>query len=139
MAGLVSLVASTGTGVARADGVVQVPVGGVPVPVLENGVVCGTMAPGWALEGDGRRVQPPRELQVGRSRQFAVRVAASAEQCGTSMDSITLIATSRFPAIDPASVTFFPGEGRLEFKGRDLQGAQIAWTRPGVAGQAARR
>src|SRR5438128_2494551 len=38
----------------------------------------------------------------------------------------------RAPAeLDPASIVFFPDEGRLEVKGTHLDGLRVGWTVPG--------
>jgi len=107
---------------------VQMPVGSIAVPVVSKGVVCGALAPGWSLEGDGRRVKPPGKLPADSAlRQFTVRVASRADACANSSETVTLVATERWPQIDESGVEFYPDEGRVELRGRSLKNVQIVW------------
>jgi len=106
--------------------VVQVPEAGIAVKATDR-IICGPMAPGWALESDNQRVTPPRTIPEGASRQFSVRVSDTVEGCADSKQSITLVATAALPIIDSAQVMFYPAEGRLAVRGRNLQGLQILW------------
>jgi hypothetical protein len=40
---------------------------------------------------------------------------------------LRLIATGRWPAVDPAGTTLFVDEGRVEVRGRGLRGVQVRW------------
>lgn len=117
---------------------IQMPEGGVPVDVSRGGIVCGPIAPGWALEADNRSIKPPRGLPPGVSRLFVTRLARTQSRCPDSRTTVTVNATARWPVLDPAGTHLYLGEGRLDLSGESLEGVQIVWTRPGVAGESAR-
>ncbi|MBN2577221.1 MAG: hypothetical protein JXP73_21850 [Deltaproteobacteria bacterium] len=120
-----SLVSWLAISAAHAE-IVQVPEGGRPVPVGQDRVVCGNSPEGWQLSSDHRSIRPPASASVPH-RSFEVSVAADAAGCARPQGTLTLVATGRWPEIDPASVTFYPDEGRLELKGSRLEGMQVAW------------
>ncbi len=112
----------------RAEGrVVQLTEGGAPVRVVDKGVICGPIAPGWSLDSDSRTVTPPRNVPEGGIRQFATRVAESAGKCGESQESLVLVAMGRWPSFDATGIQFFPGEGRVELQGTGLEGVQVVF------------
>ncbi len=114
--------------------VIQVPEGGRAVPVVDTGVVCGAVPEGFALEADGRSIRPPTgESTIGRS--VAVRVAPNKDACASSQDTRLLVVTGRWPEIDPASVVFFPDEGRVEARGQRMHGAVLSWQNAARSGQ----
>jgi hypothetical protein len=118
--------------VARAE-VLQLPQGGRPASLGKGRIVCSPLPEGWSLEAGARAVRPPTG-DLG-SRSVEVRVASEGQSCGQARDSVTLQVTGRWPEIDPASVVFYPDEGRLELKGQRLGGVQIGWQAGTRAGQ----
>lgn len=116
---------------------VQLTEGGAPVRVLERGVVCGPIAPGWALESDSRTITPPRNLPENGIRQFATRIADTPGKCAESQDTLTLVAMGRWPILDPAGTHFFPGEGRVELQGTGLEGIQVVYPESDAGGAGA--
>jgi hypothetical protein len=131
----VALVVSLAEGAARAE-TIQVPEGGKAVPLGGQRVLCGVAPEGWTASGDRKSVRPPDAASVS-NRTVEVQVAADADGCARAKSVLTLIAVSRWPEIDPASVTFFPDEGRLDFRGTHLEQSQIVWQGGDHAGQEA--
>jgi hypothetical protein len=108
------------------------PVGGAPVPVGPGLVAC-SGAGGWTFEAGGAQLRPPSaESSVGVAA--VVRVAPSLGACATSKQQLVLMTTARFPVLDPASVTFYVDEARVEAHGRNLTGASIRWLGAGRSG-----
>jgi hypothetical protein len=103
----------------------QAPIGGVAIPVGAGTVVCGVSG-GWVLEGNGTQVRPPVAEDAAGSRVL-VRVAPSWTACAQSKETLTLLATARFPALEASSVAFYVDEARVEARGRNLRGAQLRW------------
>lgn len=108
--------------------VVQMPEGGRPVTVVARGVVCGTLTGGWTLEADRRTVRPPAPDLESFARTLDVKVADEGQSCAASKSRLTLVALGGWPDIDPASIAFFPDDGRIELHGMRLRGVQVAWT-----------
>jgi hypothetical protein len=126
------VVATLGVRVASA-GVVQVPEGGKPVPVVAKGVVCGPLQGGWTIDAaDRRMVVPPAAGAPNLARTLEVRVADSAAGCAGAKQTVTLIALGPWPELDGAGTVLFPDEGRIEIKGQRLKGVQVAWSAPQV-------
>ncbi len=111
--------------VARSE-TIQAPEGGRPVPLGKNRILCGELPKGWTATADLRSVRPP-ETANESNRAIEIRVAAASENCARTPSALTLLATSPWPAIDAASVNFYPDEGRLDFKGLRLNQSQIVW------------
>lgn len=110
----------------------QAPVGGASIPVGPGLIACAATG-GWALEAGGSQIRPPSaESAAGAS--VAVRVAPSFGHCAQSKQQLLLVATGRFPSVDPASVTLYVDEARVEAHGRNLKGAQLRWLGAGRSG-----
>jgi hypothetical protein len=110
---------------ARAE-TLQAPAGGHAIALGEGRVACAAVAGDWAAEADPHEVRPPKdEAAIGRA--VDLRVAPSAAACATTTATVTLVATSKLPAIDPASITLAVDEGRLDVKGRGLKGLGVRW------------
>lgn len=119
------------TGSARAV-TLEAPVGGAAIPVGVGLVACAASG-GWTLEAGGGQLRPPSaESAAGTS--VVVRVAPSFGACLQSKQQVILIATGRFPQLDPASVTLFVDEARVEAHGKGLKGAQLRWLGAGHSG-----
>src|SRR4051812_33068698 len=101
------------------------PQGGRAVPMGKGRVLCGSLPEGWSAENGGRLVRPPSG-DLG-TRSVEARVAIEAASCAQARETVTLQVTGRWPEIDPASVVFYPDEGRLDLKGQRLGGVQIVW------------
>ncbi|HTQ48528.1 MAG TPA: hypothetical protein VMI75_37485 [Polyangiaceae bacterium] len=111
--------------VARAE-TLQAPVGGKAITVGEGRVACPGSTGDWAIEQEGRAVRPPvGEDAVGRSVEM--KVAPSAAACASSAAPVTLVATGRFPAIEPTGTTLFVDDARVEVRGRGLRGVVVRW------------
>lgn len=110
----------------------QAPVGGAAI-ALGNGLVACAPSGGWAVEAGGAQLRPP-SAEAAAGTRVAVRVAASLGQCSQSKQQLTLLATGPFPVIEPASVTLYVDEARVEARGRNLKGAQLRWLGPGHSG-----
>jgi hypothetical protein len=110
----------------------EAPVGGAAIPVGAGLVACAG-AGGWTLEAGATQLRPPAaESAAGTS--VVVRVAPNLAACATSKQQFVLIATGRFPALEPGSVTLYVDEARVEAHGRNLKGAMIRWLGPGHSG-----
>jgi hypothetical protein len=110
----------------------QAPVGGAAIPLGDGLVACGVPS-GWTVEAAGAQVRPPRD-ESAAGTSAVVRVAASLGGCAQSKQQLVLIATGRYPTLEPASVTLFVDEARVEARGRGLKGAQLRWLGPGHSG-----
>jgi hypothetical protein len=116
---------------ARAE-TLQAPEGGRPIPLGKDRVVCGGLSGGWIATPDRKNVRPPASAS---SASVEVTVASDLADCSRSKVSLSLIATRTWPDFDTASIVFFPEEGRLELKGRNLEGVQFAWQAGTRSGQ----
>jgi hypothetical protein len=97
-----------------------------------RGVVCGPLAGGWTIEGGDRRfVVPPPINTPNLARTLDVKVADSVAGCGTSKQTLTLVALGASPELDTAGITLWPDDGRLELRGQRLKGMVVAWSVPG--------
>ncbi|QSQ12681.1 hypothetical protein [Myxococcus landrumensis] len=108
--------------------VVQVPEGGAGVPVIAKGIVCGPLRPGWTLASDGRTLRPPPRVEQDDARVQELKVAATAAQCETTEERVTVIATGTFPRVDASATNFFPDDGRVELRGVGLDHVGIYWS-----------
>lgn len=113
--------------------VLQAPEGGKHFSVGKDRVICGAMPEGWTATADRRSVRPPETATV-TNRTVEIRVAAEGD-CQRGSTTITLNATGPWPDIDPATVSFYPDEGRLDFKGRRLEQVQVRWRAQDRSGQ----
>jgi hypothetical protein len=112
-------------GLARAE-VLEMPAGGRPVSLGEARVACGPNGVGFVVEQGGRAVRPPASQQyVGDA--YEMKVARTLAECATSNRTVLLLTTDTWPVVAPASVVFWPDEGRLELSGSDLAGAVLEW------------
>lgn len=110
----------------------EAPVGGAAIPVGVGLVACAASG-GWTLEAGGTQLRPPSaESAAGSS--VVVRVAPSFAACLQSKQQMTLLATGRYPQLDPASITLFVDEARVEAHGKGLKGAQLRWLGAGRSG-----
>jgi hypothetical protein len=114
-------------------GVVQVPEGGKPVVAIAKGVICGPLSGGWVVEGPRTIVPPPANLP-NLARTLEVKIADTAAGCTMSTQYITVVALGPWPEIDPAGVTLWPDDGRVELRGQRLKGVQVAWSADGKTG-----
>jgi hypothetical protein len=115
---------------------IQVPEGGKAIPLGNNRVLCSASPDGWTASGDRQSVRPPDAASVS-NRTVEVDVAADPSGCSNAKSALTLIAVTRWPDIDPSSITFFADEGRIEFKGTHLEQSQIVWQANKHSGQEA--
>lgn len=109
----------------QAPVVVQAPLGGRSIPLVDRGVVC-SAGGGWIVEPDRRSVRPP-SLDARPGDSAEVRIAADPDECPRSKEIVTAIVLAPWPDLDPGSVILAADEGRLELKGRRLQGLSVAW------------
>jgi hypothetical protein len=117
---------------AAAGQTLEAPVGGAAIP-LGPGLVACAASGGWTLEAGGTQLRPPSaESAAGTSA--VVRVAPSFAQCAQSKQQYVLLATGRFPTLEPGSVTLYVDEARVEAHGKNLKGAQLRWLGPGHSG-----
>jgi hypothetical protein len=119
--------------VSRAE-TLQAPEGGRHFSLGKNRVVCGAMPEGWGASADRHSVRPP-EVATSSNRTIEIRVSTESSDCQRYAATITLNATSPWPDIDPSSVNFYPDEGRLDFKGSQLERVQVLWLAGNRSGQ----
>ncbi len=104
----------------------QAPVGGRTLPIGEGRVVCPGTTGDWMVEQDGHALQPPAsDAAIGRA--VDVKVAPTAAACTGSGATLTLVATGRFPTIDPEATTLFVDDARVELRGHSLKSALVRW------------
>jgi hypothetical protein len=106
-----------------AAALLQTPEGGRIV--LADQVFCGPAPEGWTYDAERRAARAGAGARPGVAVDVAV--ASDATGCGGSRDNVQLLVTGPLPAIDPASVTLWADEGRLEWRGTKLRGVQIHW------------
>jgi hypothetical protein len=107
---------------ARAE-MIQVPEGGRAVLLGKDRILCSAVPEGWVATADRRALRPPA-VATSSNRVAEVRCATD---CARPHSTVTLVATGPWPDIDPSSVNLFLDEGRLDFKGKSLEQAQILW------------
>ena len=81
--------------------------GGRPVPILRDGVICGSPAPGWEIDADRKTVRPPAP-RASAPESLDLRIASDLEACERSRRVVTVRATGPHPEIDIGSVVFAP-------------------------------
>ena len=113
---------------------IQVPWGGPPVPVGKERVLCGTLPEGWSTDAACKTIGPPASAGTS-GRTVGVSVADDANACTHAAVQVTVVATPPWPEIDLASVTFYPTEGRIEYRGQRLDQSQILWQLDKRSGQ----
>lgn len=116
--------------------ILQTPEGGKFVPVGKERVACGEAPHGWAFTTDRRRVRAP-ESATPANRTVEIPVAGSISGCAATRTRLTLLATGPVPEIDATSVAWHLDEGRLEFRGANLDGIQVLWQAGDRRGQEA--
>jgi hypothetical protein len=131
----VALALSSAENIAQAE-TLQVPEGGKAIALGNNRVLCSASPDGWTASGDRQSVRPPEAASIS-NRTVEVQVAADPNGCARAKSALTLIAVGRWPDIDLSSVSFYPDEGRFEFKGANVEGSQILWQSPSHSGQEA--
>lgn len=118
---------------ARAE-TLQAPIGGKAIPVGEGRVACAGTAGDWGIEAGGTALRPPAaEDAVGKS--VDLKVAASAGACASSASTVTLVATGRWPVLDPTATSLFVDDARVELHGRGLRGIGVHWEHDGRSGE----
>jgi hypothetical protein len=111
----------------------QAPAGGRAVTLPAGWVACAPTAGEWTTDNDTHVLRPPvSDAAVGHVAQ--IKIAPNAAACATSSSSIDLVATGRFPQIDPASVVLTSDEGRLDLRGRGLRAVGVHWQQADRAG-----
>jgi hypothetical protein len=110
----------------------EAPVGGAPIPVGAGLLACAA-AGGWSLEAGATQLRPPGD-ETAAGSSAVVRVAPNLAACPTSRQQVLLIATARYPLLEPASIALYVDEARVEAHGRNLKGAIIRWLGAGHSG-----
>ncbi|HYP90127.1 MAG TPA: hypothetical protein VEQ59_18280, partial [Polyangiaceae bacterium] len=110
----------------------QAPIGGAPIPVGAGLVACAGVG-GWTLEAGATQLRPP-SAEAAAGSVVSVRVAPTFGGCAASKQQLLLLATGHFPVLDPASITLYVDEARVEAHGRNLKGAIIRWLGAGHSG-----
>jgi hypothetical protein len=128
------LLGAAACGVAGVAGAqtLEAPVGGAAIPVGSGLVACAT-AGGWLPEAGGAQLRPP-SAEAAAGTSVVIRVAPNLGACVQSKQQLTLLATGRFPVLEPGSVTLYVDEARVEAHGRNLKGAQLRWLGAGRSG-----
>jgi hypothetical protein len=109
---------------ARAE-VLQAPIGGKRI-ALEGRVACSPAAAPFVVEAGGRALRPPAE-RTAIGVPVELSVAPTPADCAEHAETITLIATDRWPAFELASIVLSPDDGRIDARGRSLDGVSIVW------------
>ncbi len=113
--------------------VVEAPIGGNPLDLPQDRVLCGTPPDGWTVDSNRRRMHTPAAGTPGLS--VTVLVAQNATACaGAPTEKVTLVAVGNLPTFDVASITVEIDSGRLEAHGDGLEGVRIAWRAEGKTG-----
>ncbi len=104
----------------------QAPVGGKAIVLGEGRVACPGTSGDWTIEQEGHAVRPPTtEDAVGKA--VALNTAATVAACSAATTTLTLVATARWPTIDPGATNVFVDDARVEIAGRGLKGATVQW------------
>ncbi len=127
------LIGVSANGLAWAE-TIEIPEGGASVPLGRNRVLCGTLPQGWTTDGARKTIRPPANAGEA-DRRADISVAEDTGACAHAATPLTVIVTAVWPEIDPASVTWYPDEGRIEYKGRRLDQSQVAWQSDKLSGQ----
>lgn len=97
----------------------------MPIEIPGDRVACEKVQGTWKLEASGRQVRPPSIAEPGE--QSTVRVAATYAECEKSSAVLELMTTAPIPEIEPGSVVWNVGMGRLELQGLHLTGLRFRW------------
>jgi hypothetical protein len=111
----------------------QAPLGSKSIALGKGRVACAPPSGGWVLENRGTSLRPPVNADA-IGEEVELKVAADLAGCPTSTKTIKLVATDKFPTLDPTSATLHVDEGRFELRGRSLVGVGIAWKAGGASG-----
>jgi hypothetical protein len=103
--------------------VLQAPVGGKPFSIGAERVACGAPGGGFTLESDHAVKPPVADDAVGVA--IEMKVAANPAACVDTKSTITLIATGRFPSVDPFGTVVAVDDARIELRGRRLRGVRV--------------
>ncbi|HEX8795531.1 MAG TPA: hypothetical protein VF765_31495 [Polyangiaceae bacterium] len=118
---------------ARAE-TLQAPVGGKAIALGEGRVACPGSSGDWVVEAGGTAVRPPAtDDAVGKSMDL--KVAPNAGACGSGAATVTLVATGKWPAIDPTATSLFVDDARVEVHGHGLRGVEVHWEHDGRSGE----
>ncbi len=101
------------------------PAGAMPIAIPGDRVACEKIQGTWRLEPGGKQVRPPTTAEPGE--QSTVKVAASYAECDKTSEVLELMVTAPIPEIEPGSVIWNVGAGRLELQGRHLTGLRFRW------------
>jgi hypothetical protein len=113
--------------------VVHAPVGGAPFALPGGNILCSPVPDGWDVAANATLVRPPTEDRfVGRS--IPASMASSRKDCEASSSSVKLRATGPLPIVERRSVVVRVAEGRIDLKGRNVDGTTLRWEAGGVAG-----
>lgn len=106
----------------------QAAIASKPLMISNGRVGCAPPGAGWLIEPGSfaRAVRPPITTDA-IGKVVALRVAASQAACGTQSAEVDLVATARAPLIDPSSIVLLLDQGKVELRGRRLEGVAIAW------------
>lgn len=118
---------------ARAE-TLQAAVGGKAIPLGEGRVACAGTSGDWVIEGGGNAVRPPAADDAA-GKSVDLKVAANAGACGPGAATVTLVATGKWPTIDPTATTLFVDDARVELHGRGLRGVEVHWEHDGRSGE----
>jgi hypothetical protein len=111
----------------------QAPLGGKSIALGKGRVGCAPLGGGWVLENRGSSVRPPTNTDA-LGEEVELKIAPDASGCSSSTKTLKLVATEKFPTLDPTSATLYVDEGRFELRGRGLAGVGIAWKSGAASG-----
>ncbi|HWA76935.1 MAG TPA: hypothetical protein VG937_31590 [Polyangiaceae bacterium] len=111
----------------------QAPVGGKPIALGKGTIACPPIAGGWLIDSKGTTLKPPTSSDA-IGDEVEVKVASAPAGCAAASKTLKLIATDKFPTLDPTSATLYADEARFELRGRGLGGVGIAWKAGGASG-----
>lgn len=117
----------------RAD-TLQAPVGGKAIPVGDGRVACAGTSGDWGIEAGGTAVRPPAADDAA-GKSVDMKVAPSAGACASTTATVTLVATGKWPAIDPTATSLFVDDARVELHGHGLRGVEVHWEHDGHSGE----
>ncbi len=101
---------------------VQIPAGATVT--LDGSVLCPPLPPGWGVDAARRTVSVNSAAPIGSHAE--VRLASESAACPTATTARWTV-TGRLATLDPAGVTLWADEGRLELRGKGLAGTTVEW------------
>jgi len=137
LAGCAALLGLTLSAAAASAETLQAPFGGRAIP-LGSRVACTPVSGGWSVASGGRTIRPP-EAASAVGTLTKLKVAADAGGCTSSRETIQLAVVGPTPVAEPASVTFFRDEARVDLRGRRLKNAVLVWRSTTKSGSTACR